>query len=97
MIQDRRDRALHGLTTWTVVTILMFMLLTTAIGRVIGGTASMVASGLQHASTYTLDRQIGSGAPVVWARLCQATPYTADQSTFSFPSLSLTGHSAIAR
>lgn len=25
MIQDRRDRTLHGLTTWAVVTILMFM------------------------------------------------------------------------
>jgi hypothetical protein len=49
MIQDRRDRTLHGLTTWAVVTILMFMLLTTAIGRVIGGTANMVASGMSMA------------------------------------------------
>ncbi|QIB50008.1 hypothetical protein [Pseudomonas sp. OIL-1] len=49
MIQDRRDRTLHGLTTWAVVTILMFMLLTTAVGRIIGGTASMVASGVSAA------------------------------------------------
>ena len=49
VIQDRRDRTLHGLTTWAVVTILMFMLLGTAIGRVVGGTASMVASGVSMA------------------------------------------------
>lgn len=44
--QDRRDRTLHGLTTWAVVTIVTFALLTTAVGRIIGGTASMVTSGL---------------------------------------------------
>lgn len=49
IIQDRRDRTLHGLTTWAVVTIVTFMLLTTAVGRVIGGTASMVATGLEQA------------------------------------------------
>lgn len=49
MIQERRDRTLHGLTAWAVVTILMFMLLTTAVGRVAGGAASMIASGVSMA------------------------------------------------
>lgn len=47
--QDRRDRTLHGLTTWAVVTIVTFALLTTAVGKIIGGTASMLATGLGHA------------------------------------------------
>ena len=47
-IQDRRDRTLHGLTTWAVVTLVTFMLLTTVVGRIIGGTASMVTTGLEQ-------------------------------------------------
>lgn len=49
-VQDRRDRTLHGLTTWAVATILLFMLLSTAVGRIVGGTAHLVSSGLGKAS-----------------------------------------------
>lgn len=45
-VQDRRDRTLHGLTIWAVVTIMTFAPLTKAVGRVIGGTANIEATGL---------------------------------------------------
>lgn len=50
IIQDRIDRTLHGLTTWAVVTVLTFYLISTGIGSIIGGTASMVAGGAQTAT-----------------------------------------------
>lgn len=55
-VQGGRDRTLHGLTTWAVVTILTFALVTTALGRVISGTAGVVATGLE---------QIGQAASTV--------------------------------
>lgn len=40
------DGMLHGLLTWAVVTLLTFYLLTTAVGRLIGGVAGVAGSAL---------------------------------------------------
>lgn len=40
------DRALHGILTWGLTTLLTFYLLTTAIGGLIGGTANMLTRGM---------------------------------------------------
>lgn len=47
--QDRRDRTLHGLATWALSTLLLLMLLSSAVGRIIGGTMSLVGQGLSQA------------------------------------------------
>lgn len=49
-IQERRNRTLHGLATWSVVTLLS-VLLATGLGRLIGGTLSVVGSGLSQAGS----------------------------------------------
>ena len=48
-MQTRRERTLHGLTTWGVATVLLLVLLTTGLGRLIGGTMNLLGSGLQTA------------------------------------------------
>lgn len=48
-IPTRLDRTLHGLATWSVVTLLSVLLLATGLGRLIGGTMNIVGSGLQQA------------------------------------------------
>ncbi len=48
-IPKTKDSVLHGVVTWSVVTLLSFYLLTTAVGRVIGGTANVVGQGLAMA------------------------------------------------
>ena len=48
-VQTTRDRILHGLLTWGGASILLFLLLTTAIGNLIGGTASLLGKGLAGA------------------------------------------------
>lgn len=40
------DRALHGVLTWGLTTLLTFYLLSTAIGGLIGGTANMLTRGM---------------------------------------------------
>ncbi|MGI8467872.1 MAG: hypothetical protein ACR2N3_05415 [Pyrinomonadaceae bacterium] len=40
------DRALHGILTWGLATLLTFYLLTTAIGGLIGGTANLLTRGM---------------------------------------------------
>lgn len=45
-VQDTRTRTLHGLTMWSVATILFFLLLGSGVGRVIGGTANVIGSGM---------------------------------------------------
>jgi hypothetical protein len=45
-VQETRTRTLHGLTMWGIATLLFFLLLGTGIGRIIGGTASVVGSGV---------------------------------------------------
>ncbi|MEG3192075.1 hypothetical protein [Lysobacter sp. D1-1-M9] len=49
VIQTRRDRTLHGLAMWSVVTLLTVMLLATGLGRLIGGTMNIVGQGLSQA------------------------------------------------
>lgn len=48
-VQERRNRTLHGLTTWAVVTLLSVMLLATGLGRLVGGTMNIVGKGLSQA------------------------------------------------
>lgn len=48
-VQTHRDRTLHGLTTWGVATVLLLVLLTSGLGRLIGGTMNLVGAGLQTA------------------------------------------------
>ncbi|MDB5267958.1 MAG: hypothetical protein JWP58_998 [Hymenobacter sp.] len=45
-IPRRTDGLLHGLLTWAVVTLLTFYLLTTAVGRIIGGVTGMAGRAL---------------------------------------------------
>jgi hypothetical protein len=48
-IPRRFDGALHGVLTWGLVTLLTFYLLSTTIGRLVGGVSSMVGKGLSAA------------------------------------------------
>ena len=45
-VQERRTRTLHGLTVWGIATLLFFLMLGSGVGRIIGGTASVVGSGV---------------------------------------------------
>ena len=45
------DSSLHGLLTWSLATLLLFYLLTTTIGSLIGGTFRVLGSGLSMAGT----------------------------------------------
>jgi hypothetical protein len=45
-VQEPVTRTLHGLTMWGVATLLFFLMLGTGVGRIIGGTASVVGSGV---------------------------------------------------
>ncbi|UEM01936.1 hypothetical protein JL101_018255 [Skermanella rosea] len=46
----RVDGALHGLITWGIATLLLFWLLTSAVGSLIGGTFSVVGNALSTAT-----------------------------------------------
>jgi len=46
----RLDGALHGLVTWGIATMLIFWLLTSAVGSLIGGTFSVVGTALSNAA-----------------------------------------------
>lgn len=48
-IPRRTDGLLHGLLTWSVVTLLTFYLLTTAVGRIIGGVTGVAGRALSGA------------------------------------------------
>jgi hypothetical protein len=50
-VQERRDRTLHGLATWALVTLMSVLLLATGLGRLVGGTMSIVSSGLSQAGS----------------------------------------------
>lgn len=45
-IPRRLDATLHGVITWALVTIIGFMLLTSAVGQIIGGTMNALQSGV---------------------------------------------------
>lgn len=44
-VQETRTRALHGLTMWGIATLLFFLLLSSGVGRIIGGTANVIGFG----------------------------------------------------
>lgn len=48
-LQTRRERTLHGLATWSVVTLVSVMLLASGLGRLVGGTMNIVGEGLTQA------------------------------------------------
>lgn len=48
-VPRRFDGALHGVLTWGLVTLLTFYLLSTTIGRLVGGVSSMVGKGISAA------------------------------------------------
>lgn len=50
-IPRRTDGLLHGLLTWSVVTLLTFYLLTTAVGRIIGGVTGVAGRALSSAGS----------------------------------------------
>ncbi|EWY39367.1 PhnA protein-like protein [Skermanella stibiiresistens SB22] len=49
-MSTRIDGALHGLITWGIATLLVFWLLTSAVGTLIGGTFSVVGDALSSAA-----------------------------------------------
>ena len=49
-VPTRIDGALHGLITWGIATLLVFWLLTSAIGSLIGGTFSVVGDAISTAT-----------------------------------------------
>lgn len=55
-VPRRTDSLLHGLLTWSVVTLLTFYLLTTAVGRIIGGVTGVAGRALSG---------VGSGVAAV--------------------------------
>ena len=57
----RVDGALHGLITWGIATLLLFWLLTSAVGSLIGGTFSVVGNALSTA-TQEATRAAGQAA-----------------------------------
>ncbi len=59
-VQTTRDRTLHGLLTWAGATLLLFLLLTTAVGNLIGGTANLIGKGLSGVGS-----AVAAAAPAV--------------------------------
>src|SRR3954452_4497516 len=49
----RLDGALHGLVTWGIATMLIFWLLTSAVGSLIGGAFSVIGNALSNAAQAT--------------------------------------------
>lgn len=62
IVQNHRDRTLHGLTVWGLAMLLLFLMIGTGVGGLIGGTASM----------------IGGGASMVGDALSKVAPQAAD-------------------
>ena len=46
---NKIDRALHGLTVWSIFYVALFLLVTTALGAVVGGGISLLGSGVSAA------------------------------------------------
>lgn len=61
-VQETRTRALHGLTMWGIATILFFMLLSSGVGRIIGGTANVIggAAGLMGDAVESVAPEVAS-------------------------------------
>jgi len=49
LLPNKLDRALHGLTTWALFYVAMFLLATTALSALVGGGLSMLGQGAQAA------------------------------------------------
>src|SRR5689334_15157637 len=56
-VWDRLDGTLHGLGTWAIALVLTLALLSTAVGKVVGGTVNVLGSVLSSAASV-----VGAGA-----------------------------------
>jgi hypothetical protein len=59
-VPTRADGALHGLVTWALATLALFYLLTTAVGAVLGSTASFL-----RGAAGVVSKTAGSSSPVL--------------------------------
>ncbi|MDQ2804334.1 MAG: hypothetical protein M3Y41_17250 [Pseudomonadota bacterium] len=75
-VTTRLDGVLHGLVTWSVVTLFTLWLLTTAIGGLLGGAFSGIASVLSSA---------GAGMKSVAPQVAQSTGATPDIQSYLQP------------
>lgn len=73
-IPRHQDGLLHGLLTWGLTTLLMFYLLTTTVGGLIGGTARVLGRGLSTAGA-----GIAAAAPAVAGAAGDAAGAVRDQ------------------
>lgn len=71
--QERRDRTLHGVSVWGIATLALFLMIGSGVGRVVGGTASMIGSGFAMAGD-----AVSSAAP----RAMDAVQKRVDESDF---------------
>ncbi len=70
-VPNSKDGMLHGFTTWSITTILTLYLLSSSIGSLLGGSASL----LTHAGALT-GRSAESAAPAMTNMISQATGVT---------------------
>ncbi len=76
------DNTLHGILTWSLTTLLTFYLLTSAVGRLIGGATRFVGSTLQ-----TVGSAVGSGASAVAPKVGDAIKQEAAERGINLNSL----------
>lgn len=72
------DNTLHGVLTWCLTTLLTFYLLTSAIGRIVGGVGSLVGSTV---------RAVGTGAAAVAPGLADAVQDKAQEQGINLDNL----------
>ena len=70
-VPNSKDGMLHGFTTWSITTIATIFLLSSAVGGIIGGSASL----LGHAGALT-GRSVEAAAPTLTNMVSQATGVT---------------------
>jgi hypothetical protein len=70
-VPTRTDGALHGFITWALATLALFYLLTTAIGAVLGGTASFL-----NQAAGTITKTASSAAPTMMNAVSDMTGTT---------------------
>lgn len=73
-IPNRKDGMLHGFTTWSLTTIITLYLLTSAIGGLIGGSASLLGKAASLSG-----QGASAAAPVLTNLASQATGVTPDE------------------
>ncbi len=77
-VPDRKDSMMHGVLTWCLFTIFSFYLLTTAVGKIIGVTGSVVGSAFSL---------VGQGVQAVAPEAADAVKEQMNQSDISVQSI----------